>query len=451
MALPATLVWEIRPTNGTANAGGGFDPAVASPGTDYSQQDAVQVAYTDLVIDAVTNTDVTSAATPFTSAHVGNNIAVTGGTGFTTGIYNIRSVTGVIARLDRAVGTTSSTGGTGNLGGARSGFSAGTTTLQASLVAGNTVWVKNEAWNEAVSCTVNGAAATPIVVEGYNASRGDAPLTGATMPTNDRATVAGNACSFNATNYIIKYIRSRRAGSNGFGNMQNGLYYFCISDTNASNGFQLNAGTTLVGCESYGNTGAGVSQNQAARCVGCYVHDNTGAGISNGGLPVALFNIIEANASHGMQGPFDISTATIIGNTINGNTGASTDGINSTAAAMSPVALMLNNIIANNGRYGANGNSAASGAPDYTDYYANATAARNAFAAGAHDLALDPQFTNAAAGDFSIGTNLKAAGWPGAFPGGATSTGYMDLGAVQRQEAGSGGGGGPLIGGRLAL
>jgi hypothetical protein len=37
--------------------------------------------------------------------------------------------------------------------------------------------------------------------------------------------------------------------------------------------------------------------------------------------------------------------------------------------------------------------------------------------------------------NFSIGTNLKAASFPGLFPGSST-TGYMDTGAVQRQESG---------------
>lgn len=40
--------------------------------------------------------------------------------------------------------------------------------------------------------------------------------------------------------------------------------------------------------------------------------------------------------------------------------------------------------------------------------------------------------------DFSIGTNLKALGFPGALPASLT-TGYMDIGAAQRQEAASGG------------
>ena len=39
--------------------------------------------------------------------------------------------------------------------------------------------------------------------------------------------------------------------------------------------------------------------------------------------------------------------------------------------------------------------------------------------------------------NFALGTNLKALGTPALFPGGLT-TGYTDIGAVQRQEAGGG-------------
>lgn len=41
--------------------------------------------------------------------------------------------------------------------------------------------------------------------------------------------------------------------------------------------------------------------------------------------------------------------------------------------------------------------------------------------------------------DYSVGTNMKAAGFPGAFLG-ASTTSYLDIGAVQRQEAASSGG-----------
>ena len=46
---------------------------------------------------------------------------------------------------------------------------------------------------------------------------------------------------------------------------------------------------------------------------------------------------------------------------------------------------------------------------------------------------LDPQFTDPSNGDFSIGENLKAKGFPSAFPDGI-NTSYLDIGAVQRQE-----------------
>lgn len=57
----------------------------------------------------------------------------------------------------------------------------------------------------------------------------------------------------------------------------------------------------------------------------------------------------------------------------------------------------------------------------------------------------DKTYTLTVGQDFSIGTNLKALGTPGAFQGGY-STGYTDIGAVQRQESGSGGGAAGLTG-----
>lgn len=46
--------------------------------------------------------------------------------------------------------------------------------------------------------------------------------------------------------------------------------------------------------------------------------------------------------------------------------------------------------------------------------------------------------------NFAVGTNMKAVGFPGAFTG-SNSTGYTDIGAVQRQEQASGGSGGFII------
>jgi hypothetical protein len=55
MAFLSPAVWEVRSTGAAAN-GGAFDATSGTPGTDFSQQDAAQIAYTDMVIDGTTNT-----------------------------------------------------------------------------------------------------------------------------------------------------------------------------------------------------------------------------------------------------------------------------------------------------------------------------------------------------------------------------------------------------------
>lgn len=135
MALSATLVWEVRADGAAANSGG-FRAGAA--GTDFTQQAAAQQSYTDLVIDAATNTNITSAARAFTSVDVGNTINITSGTGFTVQTVEIMSVLGGIATCDKSVGTLGSTGGTGKLGGAK----AAPEDIDSLAVAGNTVYLR---------------------------------------------------------------------------------------------------------------------------------------------------------------------------------------------------------------------------------------------------------------------------------------------------------------------
>ena len=46
----------------------------------------------------------------------------------------------------------------------------------------------------------------------------------------------------------------------------------------------------------------------------------------------------------------------------------------------------------------------------------------------------NPQFTNAAGGDFSVGINMKALGWPNTNIGYGSTRSYIDIGAAQRKE-----------------
>jgi len=138
MSITATAIWECRTTGDDTN-GGGFDPKVSVPGTDFSQQNTPQITFSDLVIGNPSNTTVTSAGNPFGATSPGNFIHVTGGTGFTVGWYEILSVSGTTATLDRVVGTAGSTGGTGKLGGsmASPGKVAGL------MTGGNVCYIKN--------------------------------------------------------------------------------------------------------------------------------------------------------------------------------------------------------------------------------------------------------------------------------------------------------------------
>lgn len=101
---------------GTNIAGG--DWLVIEPGT-IDKEEFVQLAadqaYTDVVIDGVDNTKVTSATRPFEAGDVGKMLTIASGTGFTPGNYTVNSVAAAVATLSAAVGTVGSTGGTGTL------------------------------------------------------------------------------------------------------------------------------------------------------------------------------------------------------------------------------------------------------------------------------------------------------------------------------------------------
>lgn len=424
MALNAAIQWEVRPTNGGANNGGGFRSGAS--GTDFSQQNAAQIAFTDLVIGA-TNTQLTSAANPFGATHVGNIIAITGGTGFTTGLYEVSSVAGSTATMDRAVGTAGSTGGTGNLGGARSGFSNGTTTLQSSLVAENIVWVKNEAWNEAVSLTVGGAAGAPIIIEGYNTSRGDTP-TGANRPRNNRAG-AGTVGISVVGAHQLRNLWVSNAGTIGINTTSaTVLFINCRSSNNGTTGLTDAFACIAISCEFDNNTTNGVTSSTTLIGWGLSVHDNALIGLTT---PFAVaFSLIYANGSHGINA--GATNPRYFHNTIDANTGATTDGVN---IGTSGIGAIVGNNITNNGRYGANATDADSIWWDYNNYFGNATAARNGTGVdtGANDQAVNPGYisgTNLA----MVSPALRGLGFPGAFPDGV-SVGYLDIGAVQRREA----------------
>lgn len=251
MALSGNTVWEVRSSGDDTN-GGAF--VAGATGTDYSQQDAAQVSYTDLVIDGSNAAKITSSANPFGSNHVGNIINITSGTGFTTGRYEITAVAANVATLDRNCGTTSSTGGNAKLGGAVAspGIAAGAATTNNKIWCKGTFTISSNTQNIA-----NGNVQISLVVlAGYSSSRGD----------------HGKAI-FNATH----------SGSNPVvnGNGSNGIIQnIRVQSTTATgHGFSITSGVTALNCEADGfdNSGStrGFNMNSSAQCINCYA---TGCG-----------------------------------------------------------------------------------------------------------------------------------------------------------------------------
>ena len=195
-ALPVTGVIELRATATASNVnGGGFNSARG--GTDYTLQDAAQLALTDLAATSASGwLTLTSVTGGFTAAMVGNYIHIASGTNFTAGWYEVTVVTnGNTVTVDRACGATAdASAGVGKLGGAMSLNSTLDDELFEIGVAtngsgGNKFWIKAGSYTlgEAVATAASGGTQAPIVVEGYNATRGDVPTGTNRPPTNQPA------------------------------------------------------------------------------------------------------------------------------------------------------------------------------------------------------------------------------------------------------------------------
>lgn len=446
--LASTIVFEIR-TTGNDNNGGCFDPSVASPGTDYSQQNAVQIAYTDLVI-GTTTTQLTSAGNPFTSAHVGNCIHVLSGTGFTVGWYEVLSVAAGVATMDRSVGTASSTGGTGNLGGA-----LGTPFTYA---AQNTYTTQFKAWLKCGTYTITTGTTTANatltwMLYGYNSSRGDRAV--GCRPLITTSTNSTTMLSLSSTTYVfvVKFIdlsntaTTKAAFLTGSNNHTTALEDvtatgFLNYDLNPTAIVEYMYNSWIKNCTSSVHGGTTISG-----AFGTYVHtiinNNSGnvwtGSNSNGGgsvfqwwVDTIIYNnsgwaVNEAANSSG-AGQYIIRNTDIISNT--------SGGFN---LQIGDSPIFDNNIFYGNGTYGwvmqTNRNFLTM--TRNNSYGGNTSGAYsvvgNYYPWGDINITGTP-FTNASTGDFSlnsgVGTSLKASGFPGIFQGIATQ-GFVDVGAVQ--------------------
>ena len=438
MTLPATSVFEFR-TNGTLNASGFFNEG--GSGTDYSQQDAVQVAYTDIVIDGSDSTKATSAATPFTSLHVDNAIMMVSGTGFNIEAipFHIVSVAAGVATFDRSLGSTSSTGGTGDLGGAKSAAAILDAFFEAAPD-GTQHWLKDDGsytLTEAIVMANDGSGALPMWLTGYNTTRGD----GIEDPANV-ARIAAGAFSFQFdNNYRISDIEITGTAAAVL-RSDNSSKFHRLKVTNTSGTSDRIALQLLT--DSY-----------AIRCLG---ESTNGRGIQVGNVGLVKFcEVVDSDQGFRLLGDTDISFCTVSGcnsgvwgwNDTNGITNCTiynnTRGIHGGNANATDWEI-LNNIINDNTTGIDFGNSTTD-----THWYldgnnleGNGTKFAGTAPPSYNELTLDPEFVDAAGGDFQVGENMQGAA-QGYWWGSATDL-DLNVGAAQNKAAGGSNKIGKLVG-----
>ena len=437
MALSAAIVWEVR-TDGSDNSGGGFKAGAS--GTDRSQQAAAHATLTTLSVVHTTTTQIAVSLTDYTvtSADIGNVFQITGGTA-TAGFYEITAVdTGLnLWTVDRSAGTAGQTT-VGAMGGALAtpGKAGG------AHVASNTIWIK--AGTYTLSSTTSNASGGPLsstltgaVVEGYNSTRGDlgtAPLIqvpGSGVTTITIVTVTGaqglarNISVDGASKTSIRGFLLSNSGPSV------GAYLFASGCTNSG----IDGGQ-LFRCHATGTTG-GSGFNSVASAIGCVSSGGTVNGFTLSSPATVVFCISDSNTG-GANGFRLASGAALCLNCVAYGNGAAGFRMDSNGA------FVVNCIAEGNGGHGYSSSASRANARAYTSAGYNNTSGNvdTATLPGVSVTALTGSpFTNAAGDDFSLnntagaGASCRAAGFPGTYTSGST-TGYLDIGAAQHQDAG---------------
>lgn len=452
MALSVATTWEVRTGGSDTLCSGGF--VSGASGTDYSQQNAAQYNATDLVVDAVTNTKVTSASHNFVAADVGNILRVTAGAGWTLGFFQIVSVASNAATLDRSPAATGTTGGTYYVGGAfASPGQAG-----AAAVAGNAIYITGSYTVTSASTNVSGGclshpggsgAASHGYFIGYTSSRGDggrATLTASGISTFTLVTMASGAtvqniavngagltssrgirCNSGAVAINCKASNCTNGGFSVAG--PNGAAFFCEA-TGCSSIAAFVAGFAYA-CSAYSNTTAGFD---SSNCTFCLSYSNSGAS-SDG------FNMVSSTSLNCLA------------------YGNGRDGFRFSTSGTSSYACAINCRSEANAGYGYRGTSGANGTRIYNCSTWNNTSgtvdSSIAINVGSIACSSDPS-TASGSNDFTLnntangGALLRQAGYPSTIVPLSAST-YPDVGPYQAAAVQSGGASILQIGGGVTM
>ena len=407
-----TTVGEIRATATAGNVNGAFfDPVIAGAnGVDYTQQDVYVSSSTAWASANGTSDPATVTLAGFTPslALIGNTLHCSAGTSWTTsavGNYHIILATdttsgGII--VAGAVGSVATlTGGTCYIGGAAS-LNGGTQDLYFFRSAtglngtgGTKIWWKagNYTLGSALSTLSAGGTQAPVVVEGYNTTRGDHP-TGSNRPffSNPGITLAAQ--------WEWKFTASTGSAAVNFtlGASDYILGNTIINNSNTAARNNIITATNIILEDNefvdYRGIAVSMSNTVGVKVINNYFHDSdTGFKFSTTQAGVVaygnLFSMIVSSAM--VTGTAWTSSALINHNTIVGT--PAQFGIGISWFTGSTFQGVENNVF-----YGLQTGMQSLDTQtaiweDYNDYYDNGTDLVG-IVKGPHDLAVNPQFAN---------------------------------------------------------
>ena len=383
---------------------------------DYSQSSTAKASMTDIAIDAVSNTTISSATYTFTVADIGNLIRITAGTNFTTGHYTIIGVNAGKATLDTVVGTIGSTGGTGYLGGGMLTFY----NMSGSVLFSHRFYVKNGTYYSNGS----GANGSRFALIGYNSLRGDNPQ------GNDRPLFRPTANNITIVNFAtagiahdlsnVRIDGSGFTGCNGFteNNSRNGIVMDC-KVSNCVTGFYGINNMGIMNCEADTCT-TGFSVTHPVYCVA----KNCTYGFSRG-FGGVISHCITINCTYG----FYIGNSTV-SHCIAYN--SSVNGVYNTTTGNG----LFNSIITNSGGYGLqDGGGIIRNCFGFNNALGNSSGSTYGFTTLSANPFVDPTNNNFILNDINGGGALiKNNSYPRTFPG-LSMINYADAGCVESADA----------------
>lgn len=461
----------VRLTDGTDpdTKGAWYVAKGVGVGVDYTQQ-ASPVDEWDGVDNnqdlaaAADSTTLTSAGGGFIASHVGNMIYIDdtqgGSTNFNTGWYEITVYTNAnTVTLDRSPTDPGlgASGGYGTIGGAVTLGGSPDTFLE-QLEPGNTVHVEDgtHTLTAAVVVTKDGTANLPIRLAGYKTTRGDVPA------GTDRPTIACGANAFQFDNYWqIENFEGTGTGATLFRVDQYSTVRNCTVTNSSGSNFRpaLNHGSShssAIQCELVSTNGDGILPGSVGRVERCYIHDSDHGINLSSSFGVTVLDTVFDNNADGVRATTGYSV-TISGCVFYSHSNGALTGTTGYLWRVTD-SIFLDN--AWHLKWNNSGVPVRSMVFDHNVWY-GATSGRMTWddgttedncRCGPNDLFTDPDFVDAANGDFTVnsGSPVLDAGMRLGVLIGLTGEYKRNIGPDQDDNAAGGGAASILGGGQLA-